>query len=75
MPKRSSKRRLDGLKLRRLQLAIDPKVFEQFAALAGPHSYNVTFEEMTKYMARKMEQRQQKTHFPVEYSVNNSSPM
>lgn len=70
MPKRSSKRRLDGVKLRRLQLAIDPQVFDQFAELAGNHSYAVTFEEMTKYMVRKKEKRQENTHSTCELSVN-----
>lgn len=62
MPKRSNKRRANGVKLRRLQLAIDEKVFEEFAKIAGDRSYVVTFEAMTLYLSRKMSKRGDATH-------------
>lgn len=71
MPKRSSKRRLNGVKLRRLQLAIDEKVFNEFTKLAGDRSYAVTFEAMTLYLSRKKAKREENTHSPKDLALNS----
>lgn len=60
MPKRSAKRRLNGVKMRRYHLCVVDEVGELFERIAGDVSYNVAFEEMTKYFARKKEKHEQK---------------
>jgi hypothetical protein len=52
----TKKRKLeDGEKLRRYHLAVHPKVGELFEEIAGGVSFNVAFEEIVKYIARKKE--------------------
>lgn len=58
----SKKRKLtEGEKLRRFHLAVHPKVGEMFEEIAGGVSFNVAFEEIVKYIARKKEKA---THSP-----------
>ena len=60
MGKRSSKRRLNGVKLRRFNLSVDPIVAEKFEQIAGPVSFNVAFEQIVEYVALKKEKRLEK---------------
>lgn len=67
--KRSPKRRLNGKKLHRANLYIDPEVFEQFKEIAGMASHSVTFEEMVRYISRKRAKQSEKVHFHNDSSL------
>lgn len=53
MPKRSSKRRLNGEKLRRYNLYLRPEVGDMLEDLAGDVSYSVAAEEVIKFVYRR----------------------
>ena len=59
--KRSPKRKLNGIKMRRLQLYILPEVFEDLEKIAGPLAYNVTVEELIRREKLRRIRRLEKT--------------